>query len=253
MSIAKVNNIEMYYETLGQGEPLVMLHGFCMSGEIWSLFVPDFKDHFQLVIPDLRGHGRSTNPSRRFTHRQAAPDVFALLDHLGIKRFKAIGYSSGSMILIHMATQQPNRIEAMVLISATSYFPKPCREIMAQYTFENLGKEELDYYRKVHFYGDEQIRLLVDQFHNMKDSYDDMNFTSPILSTITAETLIVHGDRDPFFPVSIPTELYNSIPNAYLWIFPNIGHDYIVSKHAPEIKHAALEFLKGDRDKNTDT
>ena len=245
MSMAKVNDIEMYYETHGQGEPLVMLHGFCMSGRIWSLFVPDFEDHFQLIIPDLRGHGRSTNPSRKFTHRQAAFDVFALLDSLGIKRFRAMGYSSGGMTLIHMATLQPSRLEAMVLISATSYFPKPCREIMAQSTFENLSEEELDYFRKMHFYGDEQIRLLMDQFRNMKDSCDDMNFTPPILSTITAKTLIVHGDRDPYFPVSIPTDMYNSIPHAYLWIFPNIGHDYIVSKHAPEIKHATLEFLKG--------
>ena len=252
MSMAKVNDIEMYYETHGQGEPLVMLHGFCMSGRIWSLFVPDFEDHFQLIIPDLRGHGRSTNPSRKFTHRQAAFDVFALLDSLGIKRFRAMGYSSGGMTLIHMATLQPSRLEAMVLISATSYFPKPCREIMAQSTFENLSEEELDYFRKMHFYGDEQIRLLIDQFRNMKDSCDDMNFTPPILSTITAKTLIVHGDRDPYFPVSIPTDMYSSIPHAYLWIFPNIGHDYIVSKHALEIKHATLEFLKGGWDKDSD-
>jgi len=251
MPIAKVNDIEMYYETHGQGEPLVMLHGFCMSGQMWSSFIPDFKDSFQLIIPDLRGHGRSTNPSRQFTHRQAALDVFALLDHLDIKRFKAIGYSSGGMTLIHMATQQPNRIEAMVLISATSYFPKPCRELMAQYTVENLSEEERDYYREIHFYGNEQTRLLVEQFRNMKDSYDDMNFTSPFLSTITAKTLIIHGDRDPYFLISIPTDMYNSIPHAYLWIFPNIGHDYIISKHELEIKGTALEFLKGGWDKKS--
>lgn len=252
MSTAKVNEIEMYYETHGQGEPLLMLHGFCLSSQMWSSFIQDFKDHFQLIIPDLRGHGRSTNPSRKFTHRQAALDVFALLDHLGIGRFKAIGYSSGGMTLIHMATQQPNRMEAMVLISATSYFPKSCREIMAQYTVENLSREERDYYRKIHFYGDEQIRLLIEQFHNMKDSYNDMNFTSPFLSTITAKTLIIHGDRDPYIPISIATDMYNSIHHAYLWIIPNFGHDRIVSKHASEIKSTALEFLKGGWDKSGD-
>lgn len=248
MTTIEVNEFEMYYEIYGQGEPLLLLHGFCMSSQIWRSFIPYFKDHFKLIIPDLRGHGRSTNPSKEFTHRQAALDVFALLDNLHIKQFKAIGYSSGSMILVHMATQQPYRIESIILISATPYFPKPCRENMAQYSFEDLSKEELDYYRELHFFGDGQIRLLIEQFHNMKDSYDDMNFTTPFLSTITAKTLIIHGDRDPYFSASIPLEMYNSIPHSYLWILPNIGHDYIVSKNEPEIKRVTLKFLKDDWD-----
>lgn len=259
MSIAKVNDIEMYYETHGQGEPLVMLHGFTESGQTWSLFVPDFRDHFQLIIPDLRGHGRSTNPSGKFTHRQAAFDVFALLDHLDIKRFKAMGYSSGGMTLIHMATQQPNRVEAMILISATSYFPKSFRESRAKFTvkkyIKNVMGEKLlmDYYREIHSHGDEQIRLLLEQFYNFKDSYDDMNFTSLLLSTITARTLIIHGDRDEFFPVSIPTDMYHSIPNAYLWIIPNGNHLLFLfptfGGSAPggeTFTKVAYEFLRGD-------
>ena len=87
---------------------------------------------------------------------------------------------------------------------------------MAEYAVENLSQEERDYYRKIHFYGDEQIRLLIDQFHNIKDSYDNMNFISPLLSTITAKTSIIHGDRDPYFPVSIAIDMYNSIPHAHL-------------------------------------
>jgi len=246
MPIAKVNNIEMYYEVYGQGEPLVLLHGFTGSGQQWNSYIPDYKDHFKLIIIDLRGHGRSTNPSGVFTHRQAALDVFALLDHLGIERVKGFGHSSGGMTLIHMATQQPNRVEAMVLASSTSYFPKPCREIQAQTTIAALSEDRWDFYRKIHFHGDEQIKQLIEQFHNMKDSYDDMNFTSPFLSTITAKTLIIHGDRDEFFPVSIPTNMFDSIPHAYLWIIPNAKHDLASSKHASEIKSMVLEFLKGD-------
>lgn len=69
---------------------------------------------------------------------------------------------------------------------------------------------------KIHQRGDEQIRELQQQFHIFKDSYDDMNFTPLYLSTIAARTLIVHGDRDPFFPVEIALEMYRSIPGAYL-------------------------------------
>ena len=124
MPKVKVNDIEMYYEVHGEGPPLVMLHGFTASGSHWEPFISKYSGHFKLIIPDLRGHGRSTNPSGEFTHRQSALDIFALLDHLEINRFNAVGGSSGGMTLIHMATQQPERIEDMVLIAATPYFTK---------------------------------------------------------------------------------------------------------------------------------
>ncbi|MHB0960495.1 MAG: alpha/beta fold hydrolase [Pirellulaceae bacterium] len=68
-----------------------------------------------MIIPDLRGHGRSTNPTNKFTHRQSALDVCALLDELKIDKFGGMGISTGGMTLIHMATQQPERAEAIVL------------------------------------------------------------------------------------------------------------------------------------------
>jgi len=55
----------------------------------------------------------------------------------------------------------------------------------------------------------------------LKDSYDDMNFTPPYLSTITARTLIIYGDRDPLYPVKIALEMYTAIHRSYLWIVPN--------------------------------
>jgi len=248
MPKVKVNDIEMYYEVHGEGEPIVFLHGFSWSNQMWNPFIPDFKEHYQLIIPDLRGHGRTTNPSKKFTHRQSALDIFALLDHLKIERFKAVGWSSGGMTLIHMATQEPNRVEAMILISASSHFPKECREKMAQENIDDLTEDQWNYYRSIHLHGDEQIRLWWKQFYEMKDSYDDMNFTPPYLSTITAKTLIIHGDRDGFFPVSIPVNMYNSIPNSYLWITPNTGHLLAVKKYVSEIKREALEFLSGSWD-----
>src|SRR5579872_1915985 len=112
-----INEMQMYYVTHGQGEPLILLHGYTGSNGDWGLFVPDLAQEYRLIIPDLRGHGRSTNPSTTFTFRQAALDVFALLDSLSIDRFKAVGMSGGGNTLLHMATQQPRRVAAMALVS----------------------------------------------------------------------------------------------------------------------------------------
>jgi pimeloyl-ACP methyl ester carboxylesterase len=247
---AEINGIQMYYETHGEGEPLVLLHGFGGSGANWGPIVEDFADEYKLIIPDLRGHGRSTNPSNKFTHRQSALDVYALLDELEIETFRAMGISTGGMTLIHMATQQPERAEAIVLIGATIYFPEQAREIMRQVSVEGLTEKDWEARRARHKYGDDQIRALTKQFHNFKDSYDDMNFTPPYLSTIKARTFVVHGDRDIFFPVAIPMEMYRSIPNSYLWIIPNGGHVPIFGKNEETFKEKAVAFLKGDWEKN---
>lgn len=113
-----INDMQMYYVSHGEGEPLVLLHGFTESSDDWKIFLPDLAQGYRLIMPDLRGHGRSTNPLTTFTFRQVALDVFALLDYLGIDRCKAIGLSNGGNVLLHMATQQPERVTAMVLVSA---------------------------------------------------------------------------------------------------------------------------------------
>ncbi len=236
----------MRYEIHGQGEPLVLLHGFTGSGADWEPFVNDLAAEYQLIIPDLRGHGGSTNPSKVFTFRQSALDVLALLDRMNIERFKAIGISGGANTLLHMATKQPDRVEAMALVSAAPYFPEQARAIMSQFTVDSLTGEAWQTLQSRHKHGDEQIRALWAQGNAFKDSYDDMNFTAPYLATITARTLIVHGDRDPFYPVNIAIEMYTAIPQSYLWIVPNGGHVPISEVIAKDFIEAAAAFLRGD-------
>ena len=239
-----VNGIEMYYETRGEGEPLVLLHGGGGVGANWDLIFKVPPQGYQLIIPDLRGHGRSTNPLPGFTIRQLAQDVFGLLDRLGVERFKAIGLSLGAKTLLHVATQQPGRVEAMVLVSATPYFPEQARAVMRQLTAENHSEAEWQQMRQWHRQGDEQIRKLWSQMNALKDSYDDMSFTPPYLSTIAARTLIVHGDRDPLYPVHLALEMYSAIPRSYLWVVPNGGHGPIFGDRAELFVETALAFLR---------
>jgi len=241
-----LNGIEMYYETEGAGDPLLLLHGGTGCQENWVHAGRDqFASEYMLIKPDARGHGRTTNPARTITHRQCALDTLALLDHLGIRKCRAIGLSMGGNILLHMATLQPNRVEAMVLVSATMYFPEQARAIMAQIpAAADQTPQEWDTMRKRHKLGDQQIEALWDWARGMKDSYDDMNFTPLALSTITASTLIVYGDRDPLYPVEMAVDMYRAIPRSALWVVPNGGHGPVFLDAAPQFAHTALAFFR---------
>ncbi len=244
--IVQINDIEMYYEIHGAGEPLVLLHGGGGVGANWQLIFQEAPVGFQLIVPDLRGHGSSTNSSPEFTFRQAALDVFALLDQLGVNQFRAVGVSMGAKTLLHMATQQSTRIEAMVLVSAAPYFPEQARVLMRQASGMTHTEAEWRQMREWHKGGDEQILALWRLPKIFQDSFADMNFTPPYLGTITARTLIVHGDRDPLYPVNLAVEMFAAIPASCLWIVPNGGHGPIFGAHAPHFVETTLAFLKGE-------
>jgi len=80
----------------------------------------------------------------------------------------------------------------------------------------------------------------------MEDSYDDMNFTPPSLSQITAPTLIVYGDRDFLYPVEMAVEMYRAIPRSALWVVPNRGHGPIFRDAAAQFGETALTFFRSD-------
>ena len=152
-----------------------------------------------------------------------ARDLFALLDALGIDRVKAIGMSAGANTLLHMATQQPARVEAMIHVSGTPRFPDQARAIM-----RTLTAAQTPLWRHAHAFADDR---------------DDMNFDAASLATITARTLIVHGDRDPLYPVELALELYRHIAGSALWVVPNGGHGPIFGEQAAPFTQTAAAFL----------
>ncbi len=241
-----INGCQIYFEARGAGAPLLLLHGGMGIGADWRHVFPSDPSGYRVVVPDLRGHGRSTNPAGTFTFRQCALDMLALVDHLDLDRVNAIGLSMGAKTLLHMATLRPECLRAMVLVSATPYFPPPVRAAMAQFTresFDALTAAERDALRARHVLGDEQIRLLYDMTRGFATSYDDMAFTPPLLGTITARTLIVHGDRDPYYPVEMAMELFRGIPESALWVVPNGTHGPIFGALAPPFVETAMAHL----------
>ncbi|HLV94080.1 MAG TPA: alpha/beta fold hydrolase [Candidatus Acidoferrales bacterium] len=241
--IGRVNGVDLYFEIHGNGEPLILLSGFSGTGQDWKPSLQEWGSDFQLILPDLRGHGRSSPLSKPFRHDETAADLFALLDLLGISTFKGVGISAGGNVLLHMATSQPARVKAMVLVSATPYFPEQARAIMRSYS-STLPEQELQRLRERHLGGEAQIKALLDSSAAFAESYDDMNFTPPQLATIRARILVVQGDRDPLYPVEISVQMAKSIPNASLWIVPNAGHGPVIGARWPEFVRSAAAFLR---------
>ena len=242
----RINDIDIFYEMEGDGKPLLLLHGGTGCHENWIHAGGDaFLREYTLIKPDARGYGRTNNPQSTITHRQCAQDGFALLDYLGISKCRAVGLSMGGNILLHMATMQPDRIEAMVIVSATMYFPEQARAIMRQLPApENKPTQAWEAMRKSHKLGDQQIAALWNWSREMKDSYDDMNFTPPSLSRVRARTLISYGDRDPLYPVEMAVEMYRAIQGSALWVLPNRGHGPVFSQDAAQFSQVALTFLR---------
>lgn len=243
--VIEINGIDLHWEEFGEGAPLLWLHGGMGCGADWRYIFREPPDGYRLIAPDLRGHGASTNPSGAFTFRQCARDVGALLDHLKVPSVKAIGVSGGGIVLLHMATAAPASIESMVVVSAPPYFPAEARAIMRQFTEASLGEAEMTRLRARHAHAEPHIRQLIAMCRGLADSYDDVNFTPAYLSTIQAETLIVFGDHDPLYPVSMAFELYRAIPRSYLWVVPNGGHGPVFLDAAPLFSSTALAFLRG--------
>ena len=241
--ILDVNGMQLSYDRHGEGKPLVWLHGGMGHGPDWRFIFSTQPAGYQLIAPDLRGHGRSTGARATYSFRQSALDVMGLLDHLGIGPVKLVGLSGGGITALHLATLDPGRVEAMVVISAPPRFPAQARAIQRQYTFEMLSEDEKARMRERHR-REGQIEILLAQIRAFADG-NDPDFTREDLARITADTLIVFGDRDPLYPLSLAVELREGIRRSWLWVVPNGGHGPVFGSAAPLFVETALGFLGG--------
>jgi pimeloyl-ACP methyl ester carboxylesterase len=115
---AEVNGINLYYETHGEGRPMILLHGGLMSGEMFGPILPQFAERHQVITPDLQGHGRTADIDRPIDLRLMAGDIAALIDHLRLDKPDLVGYSLGGGVALHTAAQYPVKVRRLVAASA---------------------------------------------------------------------------------------------------------------------------------------
>lgn len=238
-----VNGVRIQYERHGHGRPLLWLHGFMGAGGDWRYQFPEGPAGFELIAPDLRGHGASTGDQETFSFRQAARDMLALLSHLGVQRVSGIGISGGGITLLHMAIMQPGLVDAAVLVSVPPRFPDQARAFQRAFAPEMFPSQELELMRRRHKGGREQLERLFSIARGLADDVEDVNFTRESLAHVSGRTLLVFGDRDPLYPVTLAFDMYSALPNAALWVVPNAGHAPVFVDHAARFRDEALRFL----------
>jgi pimeloyl-ACP methyl ester carboxylesterase len=115
---AEVNGINLYYETHGAGQPMMLLHGGLASSEMFGPILPTLAEHHRVIAVDLQGHGRTADIDRPIELGLIADDIAALIDHLALDRPDVVGYSFGGGVAFHTAVKYPAKVRKLVMAAA---------------------------------------------------------------------------------------------------------------------------------------
>ena len=240
----KTNGIDLYYEVYGEGEPLILLHGWAQSSQFWQEYIAEYAKNYEVYVIDLRGHGKTSTLTESFSLDVAANDVIALLENLNLKKVKAIGIDYGGNILLKIAGLRTERLESIILIGASNnYSRQDDQALNNNATFENLSEEEISELRKLHLLGDNQIKALFNPNLNY-----EIRLSNEELGLITTKALIINGDNDEILGVSAAIALHSNMPNSQLWIVQNSGHIPLNSTNKSDFLRTTNKFLASDKE-----
>jgi pimeloyl-ACP methyl ester carboxylesterase len=245
----------MYYEESGVGEPLVLLHGGTDTCQYWDPVIPYLTDRFRVIAPDSRGHVRTDNPSGTLSYPQMADDVIALIAALGLEKPIICGWSDGGQIALEIGIRYPDVARALVVGGAgyrfsDDYVREVRRAMFAREdgtidvtAWEAANSEAVPGLQEVHgqVLGSEHWKAMLQWCAQLW--LTPFGLTSTDFAKITTPTLLVNGDRDPFFPVEESVEMLRMIEPAELAIFPAADHS-LPATQAKSFASAIMEFLE---------
>lgn len=261
MPRASVNDVELYYETRGEGLPLVFAHGGGGSVLQWRYQVPHFCERYQVVTFDSRGHGRSETPEDGYSMEIFSGDVLGLIDRLGLERIVLIGLTMGAMTALRFALDHPDRLLGMVLVGVSEGGRVTMRERfeMSARIAEMQGMEMLaEAFCSVVFspwFLEERSDFVAEFKKSMQDA-SPRGYARTIralanrpplkerLGEIRARTLVVVGEDDVTeFPLEDAPAYAKGIPGAELARIPRAGHLACIER--PAVFNSLMDaFLK---------
>ena len=233
----------IWYGVVGQGSPVVMLHGGLGASDHWGAEARALvDDHHQVILIDSRGHGRSTRDPHPLTYVKMAADVLAVMDAAGVKRADVVGWSDGAIIGLILAMQHPERLDAVYAFGAN----------MDLKGFNPTGALSPALPQ-----ADKSLRALYARTSKTPGDYDNffrwvltMQATQPTYSA--ADLARIHGPRiaivdaehEEFITRAHTDYLARTIPGARLIILPGVSH--FAPLQAPEtFSRSMIGFLDG--------
>jgi pimeloyl-ACP methyl ester carboxylesterase len=243
MPTIHANDLEIAYERLGAGPPLVLLHGAGSSARVdFAAQIPSLASAFGLLLPDARGHGATRwDPAQGFRGEWLVDDLEAFVDALGLGTLHLAGFSMGAMTGLGFAVRQPERVRTLVVASITAE-----REPRASVARRLLDPDRIDRdepawaaqvaRRQDGVQGRDTWRRLLPAI--AADVAIQPLLTPRDLRSVTSPTLVVSGDRDPMAPVDGVARLARHVRDGRLLVVPDCGHEVLSER--PSVVNEAL-------------
>ncbi len=239
---ARINGIGLYYATIGQGPPVLLLHGGLANSDYWGHQVAALAPHHTVILLDSRGHGRSTRDARPYGYDLMADDVVALLDTLHIAKADIVGWSDGAILGLDLAMRHPDRVGRIFAFAANTLTSGVQDGVEKNPTFARyIARAGREYARLSATPKD--YNAFVAQISRMWET--EPNWTDAQLKSIRAPVLVVDGDHDEAIRRAHTEYIAATVPGAALVILPNTSHFAFLQDPA-RFNAAMLHFL-GDR------
>ena len=240
-------NVRVYYEEYGEGEPLLLMHGGFCTVEIFSRLTPELADHYKVILPERRGHGRTADVEGPISYDLMAQDTIAFMEATGIKSAHLVGHSDGADVGMLVAMSRPDLVKKFVFISGNFDVNGLTKETLAFFqsatpeAFEHVPAlaKLVEMYKQTTPDGPEHFPIVFEKLKRMM--LEEPKIPPQNLSRITAPTLVMTGDRD-VITLEHTIQMFRAIPKAQLCIVPGSSHALILEKPL-FVAQAILDFL----------
>ncbi len=232
MPTTKANGISIYYETHGEGEPLLLIGGLSLDVSQIGWMFSGLSQRHQVIAFDNRGAGRTDKPDVPYSIEMMADDAAGLLGALGIERAHVLGISMGGRIAIALALKHPGAVRSLILVSTGARTPRRRTWLW----FSSLPLR-IPFVRSIGTKYPQPYYAFVRQ-RQASGSYD----ATGRLHEIRAPTLILHGKKDRLAPHELAEETHRGIADSSMTTFDG-GHLFLFSKQR-EFLDSVSGFLK---------
>jgi pimeloyl-ACP methyl ester carboxylesterase len=244
MPFATLNDIRLYYEEQGEGQPALLLHNYFGTHEVWSAQREALGRYYRVIIADARGHGRTLHPGGRLQLTDAAHDAARLIRFLDVAPTHIVGSSLGAQTALHLAREEPHLVQTLTVIGPPHLTEPTTQEYMkrVEEAFPT-NERRLELEHRDQGPGHARSVLLKNFALDREERPGDQIEALELAGAITCPTLVVGGDGDPVFPIRRALELSERIPNSELFILPHGGH--FPHRAMPAVfNEVVLDFLR---------